>query len=1191
MFAARRESRRFTTVGLGAAVAVAVTAAMAPPLTLAAGAADTSTGHSPTVVEGSLDVVGWDDQLVGESQPLLSWVIEDEDRGEAQSAYQVEVLDADGDLVWDSGKVADAASTLRPYQGTALSSGADYRWQVRVWDSTDLASAWSAPTQLQTGLLDAEDWSASWITVPSTERARTDFEVDTEVSRAVLYYAAWGNVRARINGQPVSEETLGTTWTDWTQRVLYRGADVTDLVQEGDNALALTVGATLSAPSTDLDVMAQLEITDADGLRYTAVGTDGTWQVGSSPITKLDTYLGESFDARLETPGWDEPGFDPALDPAGAWTPASVVSPVTGATLLSGDAVVTAKDAVVSNGWSLGAINDGVLTSTDASEGYHSATTTDPDETKWVQLDLGSSVSIGSVTMYGASPTNDPAGSNPGAGFPVRYRIEVSDDDTFETSTVVVDHTDADQANPGVTPVTVDTDVEGRYLRVTATKLALSSGSYNFRLAELQVRGTDDGSYALSPLQADPTPLTRAVDSIAPVSVETVASGVQLYDFGQNYAGWVQLTATAPAGTTATLYLGEILDDDGRVTTSNIDFAAGETQRQTYDYTFAGDGEETWEPLFVYSGFRYAELSGLPAGTEVTLRARPVHTDLTRTSTLDTDDAMLSAIDTAVRQSQLNAAHGIPEDTPTREKKGWAGDALAGASSIMTAFDADDFYRKYLGDLQTSIFDDGGVASVAPSRQFGREFKVDPAWGAAYPGIAWEDYLQEGDARVLAQHYQDFLGWLDYLAGISDDDHIVVNPEVSYGEDWLATVSTPPALFHTLYYLKDVRIVADAARVLGYLDDATELDALAAEIADGVNSRFLDTETADYSTGTQFANAFPLLLGIVPAELEDQVLANLIGDIQARGNHLTSGFVGTQLIIQTLHAVGRDDVILDTALRDDYPSLGYMVANGPGTIWEKWVDSSASDGTSSKDHPALGGGLEEWFYRGLAGITPLEPGYQRIRLAVPDLPEHEHAAASVQTPLGTVSSDWTRTDDGLDYQVTVPVGATAEVVVPAATTWAVTEGGVLLDDVLGVEEVQAADGAVTITVGSGTYDFVVTAGNDALGLILDQVQALRDDAIELAADGDLSTSVAADLDEAVAGVGDDVEDGLLAAIGGDDATVSTELASALDRLAALQSWLADATIDTPVKGRLADRLTALETALSQALASALGVSV
>ena len=66
-----------------------------------------------------------------------------------------------------------------------------------------------------------------------------------------------------------------------------------------------------------------------------------------------------------------------------------------------------------------------------AEKGYHSTTTNTPDETKWVQLDLASSRPIGSITLYGASPTNDPAGSNPGAGFPVRYRIETSDDPAF----------------------------------------------------------------------------------------------------------------------------------------------------------------------------------------------------------------------------------------------------------------------------------------------------------------------------------------------------------------------------------------------------------------------------------------------------------------------------------------------------------------------------------------------------------------------------------------------------------------------------------------------------------------------------------------------------------------------------------------------------------------------------------------
>jgi len=122
--------------------------------------------------------------------------------------------------------------------------------------------------------------------------------------------------------------------------------------------------------------------------------------------------------------------------------------------------------------------------STDQSEGYHSASETTADHTKWVQVDLGSSRAVKKITLFPAHPTNDPAGDFPGAGFPVRYEVQVSDDPTFATSTTLVDRRDADQPNPAATPVSFTTDGNGRYVRVTATKLACRETSCTFRLAE-----------------------------------------------------------------------------------------------------------------------------------------------------------------------------------------------------------------------------------------------------------------------------------------------------------------------------------------------------------------------------------------------------------------------------------------------------------------------------------------------------------------------------------------------------------------------------------------------------------------------------------------------------------------------------------------------------------------------------------
>ena len=139
--------------------------------------------------------------------------------------------------------------------------------------------------------------------------------------------------------------------------------------------------------------------------------------------------------------------------------------------------------------------------------GYHSAIEPRPDSEKWVQVDLGEPTSIDRIVLIGAY--DDYAGIGAGFGFPARYRIEISDDAEFQADVVALaDQTSADVKNPGIAPQTITAGgVEGRFVRVTATKLAERKGDYIFALGELQVF-TDDRTNI-----ADGRPVT-ALDSI-----------------------------------------------------------------------------------------------------------------------------------------------------------------------------------------------------------------------------------------------------------------------------------------------------------------------------------------------------------------------------------------------------------------------------------------------------------------------------------------------------------------------------------------------------------------------------------------------------------------------------------------------------------------------------------------------------
>ena len=283
-------------------------------------------------------------------QPQLAWMLQSAERGQRQTAYQIEAASSAEKLLrhkadlWDSGRIVTDESAHVAYAGSPLAARGKVFWHVRVWDKDNRVSAWSKPAEFSLGLLSPTDWQAKWIgrdeTTVSTNESRRlparmlrkEFALTKPVASATVYFSGLGLSELYLNGEKIGDHVLSPGLTDYTKRVHYLTFDVTRQLRRGNNALGVWLGngrfyaPRLKDPAEmisygDPKLRLQLEVTYADGARE-IISSDESWRLTTAgPIQANNEFDGEEYDARREMPGWNRAGFDDAR-----WQPVQLVA-------------------------------------------------------------------------------------------------------------------------------------------------------------------------------------------------------------------------------------------------------------------------------------------------------------------------------------------------------------------------------------------------------------------------------------------------------------------------------------------------------------------------------------------------------------------------------------------------------------------------------------------------------------------------------------------------------------------------------------------------------------------------------------------------------------------------------------------------------------------------------------------------
>ncbi|MFF3816703.1 family 78 glycoside hydrolase catalytic domain [Streptomyces bluensis] len=577
--------------------------------------------------------------------------------------------------------------------------------------------------------------------------------------------------------------------------------------------------------------------------------------------------------------------------------------------------------------------------------------------------------------------------------------------------------------------------------------------------------------------------------TLRPVSLTQTApgSGVWVLDYGQIVTGFVRLALTGvrpgKEGLTLRIRGGNRISGGG---TAGSPFSVEEenfqhdANLQTHYYTLGRRSTQTWEQQFSHFGFRYLEVMNLDAvlGRAPDLKRDAdrltvdvARTGFARTGTFTTDNALINRLQRNLEWAEQNNLVQKPTDTPSREKNGWTGDAMASSESECLTWDVNAVLTQYLRHFPDTQISTGQLPMIVPVAKGGYGYDHTPGWNAAWKAVpAWDSayfviprelYTYYGNSSLFAELYDQQDTLLTYYETLftAENDYTF---EASLGAYSGAESPGNNAVISLAFYIHFCDYMDEVGRGLGRTERAAHYAKLARTLRKAFIANYWDAAQGHFTQGSiSSENAMAIAFDLVPGSdlspddprylagtktvaENEKALAKLLADrIVAADHHIQNDMYGSRYEFTILSEYGYTDIALKAVTQTGVPGYVDQIAKGATSLWEQWTDR-----LSVNHH--YRSNVATWFYQGLAGIKPTSTAYEtlRIRPFIPSaavnsrVPENtedtdltpatlDHVSASIDTVRGRVSSEWRRRQDGrIDLAVTVPYNTEAEIWVP-----------------------------------------------------------------------------------------------------------------------------------------------------------------
>lgn len=929
---------------------------------------------------------------IDSTTPVFSWKLSDTLRGQKQTAYRIRVATSQenlnaGTTVWDSTLVASEETIDIPYAGSSLAPSTRYWWQVEVRDKDGLSSV-SQPAYFETGLMDSGWSGAKWISrsEPKSDgyfaltSFTLDFDYTIKTSAASILFGGKGDgdfymwqisafdwhsdLRLRPHRcQSGGFSELASATLESTKANAYSKHHMTIECNSGtvktyhDGTLKDTrtisglelgyIGFRSASPESftvdNLSVRngsgkVLLNATFDDGELHGFTGlsiANGELSLDSSKLSKAINLRKSTGTQKSES----APMFRKEFTVNTAKTVRSARLYATSAGVY--DAYINGSrvtDSVLNPGMT--AYDDHML--------YQTFDVTDLVKSGknaigvylghgWFNRALrgfGSALAFyGKLLVTYTDGTSDIIVSDESWSF---YRYgPILDDDIFNgfKYDVLIEKSLDGWNKPGYDDSAWDAPA------ILAANKLVSNGQTPSVIAQN-------------------LPLIRPTITLPALSVTEPEEGVYIYDFGQNIAGVVRVTASAPAGTKLTLRHAEMLNrenmsgatgEPGTLYTGNLPRADA-----TDTYVFRGDkASETFEPFFTYHGFRYLEVTGLdePLPLE-NVTALLLMSDLEQTSSFESSNTLVNRLYLNSLWSARDNFMSVPTDCPQRgERFGWTGDAQIFARTGSYLMDVNAFYQKYCMDMRDTSTNNRIIADVSPASVgngwygSGDRKGATNGWGDAIIIIPYQMYMQYGNRSILTENYETMCNWMDYLVSTSTD----YIRDQSWTGDWLPVgePKSPIALTDTAFCAYSASLLSEISTILGKTEQAATYRALYESYRAAWRSQFLvGGKGSETKCGTQTSYVLGLKFGLFDENEVAEAAENLAKNIQKRSWHLTTGFLGLSYLNPVLSDNGYTEVAYKLLEQEEYPSWLYSVTTGSTTVTESGTPAAAAEGVT-----------------------------------------------------------------------------------------------------------------------------------------------------------------------------------------------------------------------------------------------------